>query len=426
MWSIFLLQASYTFWSSVAHIPETFKWKSKPFTSNLKIIRHFLIVCILFSTSFSFAQSSIEHKINKTKKEIQSIFKKEEKKIYPDASSNKNTSTAEKNGNGSGANTSVNKKPEEELGETIEIKPSHQNLNGFVMPAYKNKVRLSSSDLVKIRPQTDGEVKYLQYRKLIAMKLFDSLYFDLNTEKLSQPQHINATKEERMSNKKPVQPPNVIKENNSNRAQYHLSALGGYFSSDKLYPTYFCPGGNCDKQRDFHKPFHWGGMSSTASEFDRLDAYRAFIKANNHVYLRKWWNEVDREAYLVKEYYLGEYDFDKQGFEITLDPELMSFRYIPFNGSTTIMIHSESNKGISNVHKIFPIDATKAKELRKRQTETRNRNVYIVFNIKFYDKIHPWGAATDNVLYFYLKNPAVEIYEDALLKNKIGDISFTK
>jgi len=361
---------------------------------------------------------SLKNKAQKVSKNINNIFKGKNKSEKAATQTNNNNNSATPSSKSTNEQKSQNIKTEKnEEGDIIEISSTYKSLKGIRLPGYKNKILIGANlPTGKMGNDYDYRRAFTAYQMLLSMKGKDSLFNYLNTKKLSK------------FNQHPEEIQGGQQENISSMAQHNLSELASFLCTDETVGKYLCKDGVCPPNT---KPMpHWGGYGSGITEFDEQEAYLAFIKDNVHTDLRNWWNKLDRTAYILKAISIPEYNFDKGGFEITLDlSDGMSsnnFVYIPSNGSEVATLNEVTNEFPKKTEAFISMNSTDAKALLQRTGGQSNRALYAVFDITFYstkDKTI-YGRYNINSQIFYLKSSKVEIFEDKELKKKLGDIIF--
>jgi hypothetical protein len=402
----------------------------------MRVLLPKLIFLLLFSFSITVLNAQILDSLkSKTKHATQALnglFKKNKNKPQDKSSQSAKTDQPEKSAN-TPATTNKPGGPQatmEEEEEYIELTSSYKNLKNLKLPSYKGKVKMgvsawnskkSSFPLADAKDKKFVSLNMASYthERLLSMKCLDTLFNYLDTKKLSDKNGL-------------IGAPNPTEESLSQMAQYHLMDISKDLCTDESVGKYFCTGGKCPTGSHIHGP-NWGGM--TNNEFERREAYLAFIKDNNHVDLRNWWNKLDREVYLVNKIVAPQYNFEKQGFDLEIDPNAGSKYglYIPANGTDIAAFGSSAKSNsnqFSNFRSLLSMSAEEAKALRQRQTEQREYFLYVVFNIIYYSKVdrnnlskHHYGGSYGRDLFYYLKNPKVEVFEDVYLKKKIGEVT---
>ena len=309
--------------------------------------------------------------------------------------------------------------------EYLEMISGNRAFKSLRMPAFRNKPRLGvqitggQTDQQKALNRSEYDRNFMFYKEFMLMKQMDSVFDNLDVKKLSKPsQSITISGATGSS-----LPPEDRRTYYSMIAQKRLSHLSAFICTDAVAAKYFCPAGVC---RPGTRPMgDWGGAGSQVNEFDKHEAYLGFIKEDLHLAMRKWWNEVDRGAYLVYPVQLMEYDMEKGGFPIR-------FSLQPINGINYSSAPGSENadKKLNNnfktaIESIFVLDQDKARALRKSMIERKENKVFTVIQIRFHDKNNfksgSSGFSSENPAY-YIKIPVAEIFEDEGLTRKIGEI----
>ncbi len=197
------------------------------------------------------------------------------------------------------------------------------------------------------------------------------------------------------------------------------------FSTERSVSKYLCSEGeHCDLNP--HRYIGWGGSAGLKNEFERMASYRAFVR-DNFQDLQAWAQNIGEEAYLVSIGQLGDYDFGKQAYAIRLDPSgqgVASGNYEPKNDFEQGLKEQKQRSGAPTVTKYLYLDMKEARALKERL-----HHLYFVYHIQFTAILareniqrHP-GYLKNLRLTHCLKDPIVEVYEDAALTQKLTEFS---
>ncbi len=100
-------------------------------------------------------------------------------------------------------------------------------------------------------------------------------------------------------------------------AKTHMQSLAAGLFSPTTYARYFCTKNEKCPQKFYAKRgiFQWGGRP--VDEFRKHKAYVDFVD-NQVDKIKLWACQLDHSVYIVGTALLGEYDFDKKGYNLTL------------------------------------------------------------------------------------------------------------
>ncbi|MCR9264196.1 MAG: hypothetical protein NXH86_08550 [Flavobacteriaceae bacterium] len=247
------------------------------------------------------------------------------------------------------------------------------------------------------------------YEKLMELQFLEQTYADINRSKLTKS---NSSQQEKGQEFK-----------NSEFAQHHLLQLAGYASSDKVLKEYFCDP-EAKSPCNFYNPAgerkhiaYWGGAGK--NEFAQNRSYTSFVK--NYLEPLQEWSRTfyangSETVYYVNRALVSEkYDFKNKGYWINNIFSLV--------GSSFMLHHSEflpfteNEKALANNAKkhFVPIDPSMAKTLNLQQRSP----VFAVLKVKVSPKLsNPTHVAWE----YELEDSIIEIYRDAALTNKMGEI----
>lgn len=277
---------------------------------------------------------------------------------------------------------------------------------------------MDSKTSAEIRSKTKvTRLEYAKYCKLLEYGYMSEIYKDLNAGRLSDPV---------------FDKPKTPEERNSNIAQYHLLNLAFLLSSDESYPKYFCASQpNCrTPERRIESPgARWGG----ANEFEALRSYKSFVD-DNLADLGRVAAAIPNEGYFVETQHLEEYDFEKEGFPISLNffwndvlplkTNSSVFHFTPIHDYEKGLGHQPDGR-LNKFDSILAIPIDEAEAAINRT----GRKIFVVYKIKFNryegeEELRFNGKPLTFAVHigYHLTSPVVEFFEDEALTKKIGEV----
>ncbi|MEM8509294.1 MAG: hypothetical protein AAF717_15795 [Bacteroidota bacterium] len=220
----------------------------------------------------------------------------------------------------------------------------------------------------------------------------------------------------------------------SRKAQQMMKDFAFYNGTEALKKTYFCNeeynSGPCQMVNE------WGGFQ--ADDFTENEKYVDFVEKHLDKIL-KWstsfFSEGTQTFYFVQQLKdLGTYDFDNNGFWISLPHKIRNgrgfdytstrknyfFTFLPKTNYGQEVLNKTSQGAYINGKVLFKIDAEQAEKL----VNDRYRDLQIVAKVKVVFE----GLEDANRFRFYpsysyhFEDPIIEIFEDIQLTQKLGSI----
>ena len=220
----------------------------------------------------------------------------------------------------------------------------------------------------------------------------------------------------------------------SNKAQQLLKRLAFSTGTDALKQNYFCNeqynSGNCQIVNE------WGGLR--ADDFTENEKYVDFVDKHLDEILNwstSFFSQGTHTFYFVQQLKdLGTYDFDKNGFWISLPHKIRNgrgfdytstrenyfFTFLPKTAYGQQVMNKTSQVGYIHGKVLFKIDAVNA----ERIVNDRYRDLQMVAKVKVVSEgVSEANPFSFNLTYSYhFEEPIIEIFEDLQLTKKIGSL----
>ncbi len=171
----------------------------------------------------------------------------------------------------------------------------------------------------------------------------------------------------------------------------------------------------------------WGGTKNN-NEFKARRAYFEYVEKIVPK-LKAWAQSLPDESYIVGTVTLGEYDFKRKGFNLSLFPPQGTgskkiFFYAPRAPSKRVFIDGNNDDG--KHHLFFPIGASNAEMLQERIKQPHDQLSQLYFAVKGevyspqYARLRRHGPTYAGVnLAYDVTGSTIEFFADELLKNKV-------
>ena len=204
--------------------------------------------------------------------------------------------------------------------------------------------------------------------------------------------------------------------------RYHIQSLVTTLLPS-VHNSYFCVVEQCSGTQFQRSVMQWGGYTNN-NEFKSRRAYYSFVETEVPK-LQAWAKSLSSESYLVGIVGLGDYDFDRKGFELLIRaPKDISkqFFYAPRIKEKRIFSQAEHN-GRPFFFAISEADA----ETLQLQTKInyRSSGLYFVVKAEVYNANYASGGRTHDQTYpgvnlaYDVTGSIIEFYTDELLTNKV-------
>jgi len=293
----------------------------------------------------------------------------------------------------------------QENNNTITYKAPSKKFIDITIQSHKGLPRFGEQHYLRnVTPFTNIDA----YQQLVDLKYMTSVFNDINK---------NAITENKNSSDK--------KERHSAIAQTKLLRLAGLLCSESVLKEYFCSGTPQPKAKTQTCVFTdnygqrklvpgWGGRG--ANEFVQRRKYTAFV--NEYLNdLQQWsntfFNSDEEMAYVVGRISVhGKYDFQKKGYWISRPISRLGGRPL---SSAQLVIYTENERKLKNSEILWSIAPENARKLGL----TDRSPLFIVTKARFYQENKKGDQA---VFKFELAAPALEIYKDPALSQKLGEI----
>ena len=218
-------------------------------------------------------------------------------------------------------------------------------------------------------------------------------------------------------------------------AQKLLKTLAFLISSESVKQRYFCaenvPSRSCYAGRE------WGGYNS--DEFTKNEKYAAYVK--NHFEALKSWSEQffkdgTETFYMVTtpKFNGNDYDFDQNGYWLQIPPrhrnfgldysqmhDQFFFEFSPITVYGNKLMNNVNDPRFAKAMALFKISPEKAEALVNKKPD----KLYMVSKLKvvFKGKSNSNSHSFQPGFIYHFDSPIIEIFEDAALEEKIGEIS---
>lgn len=336
------------------------------------------------------------------------------------------------------------KEDEIEMAESEGLKPSPTSKNKNTQtsktsqkPTKKKSPAINDANVITYRaPSTDfidvviqshkglpryGDLYFLRgtttptnnkaYETLVEFKFLKDVYDDMDRSKLTKYDRAQTGDQ---------------KTKNSLFAQRHLLTLAGFTCSDAVLKEYFCDSDakiSCnfyDQAGDRKHLGHWGDTRN--NEFAQMRSYSGFLKKYFQP-LEDWSQTFYKDGSQIA-YYVGramvseKYDFKNKGYWINNIISMIGGSYMLHHSE--FLAYTESGKALKTSGKKFfvAVEPPKAKELNLQQRSP----VFAVLKVKVFPKVQ---NANHVAFEYELESQIIEIYRDASLGQKIGEIDLT-
>ena len=328
-----------------------------------------------------------------------------------------------------------------DVGDYIVVEPlDKESFNALYVPSYKGLPRLSLTPQYKDLKidYSAGGSKIQTYRKAVAERFHNDMLIYHNLRLLDIMSRYVTEKNLKVDRSGKAQ--------NSYKFLRHLFVLRAKTRPSDQYSYKYIPRyhieslvstlrpathqrylGDPDDSRSSRifsrQMFSWGGNKNN-DEFKSRRAYFKFIETEVPK-LKAWAKSLPRESYIVGTVELGEYDFKRKGFVLTLfAPRGMTskriFFYAPRDSSKQLF-------GATH-HIFFPIGEREAEALMEHTKDPHGRPSRLYFAVKG-EVYGPQYAGSDSSrhgptyagvhLAYDVTGSVIEFFTDELLKNRV-------
>jgi hypothetical protein len=200
----------------------------------------------------------------------------------------------------------------------------------------------------------------------------------------------------------------------------------GWVVSEELYNQFFCNATMCSGiqqgryetvkgKSTWGHEIIWGGSSK--DEFEEREAYSRFEKSGIDKYIGTTAGKIPKTAYVVADAKIHDYDFEKEGFLVTL----------PSSGSLNMMQAGLLSKS-KDQELFYKIPPDKAKEFKSTVLagqHPKRMSVTILYKIRFLDQV---PQTHEDISYspYEIIEGEFEMYENNTLEKKITTLSTKK
>jgi hypothetical protein len=367
----------------------------------VSIIWKVIIAIIILAPNYANAQflNKLKEKANKLAAD-ERLNQAVEKAI--DKTTNNTNQNHKNNSSGPPTSNPQDRQADKKNDRIITFSPPNENLRPFVLQGHKGLPRFGVLD-----PELkSGSIDYQIYNEIINLKYNKLTYSDF---------------------------------------------LRFYSISEKSFAYYFC---NEEKEPCFRRfandgfsavprsssqtySSFWGGRGANQFEVQRKkNEFGTNINAHLFSWSKSFWENDTQIAYVVNRADIGApgYDFDKGGFwmqGIISSYSGIAELFVAKGNNMSVMSHGPVNEFESKMDTggwwvLFKIDESTAERL----VSNKIRHLYAVTKVKLaYDSVGIRNEGTrhreDFVLYnFNYESPVAELYEDAALLKKVGEISY--
>ena len=273
---------------------------------------------------------------------------------------------------------------------------THNNLPRLgVFNHYNTEGQLATSNKVTRSKQQQIHADFESYKKLIALKYAKDLYKNLNTEKPTVMQQAKGK--------------DIVELHNTILQQLIRSLLNSYFCKSEVCLNAY----------------------NGANEFEILRNYKAFSKdvlPDLLAWSKTIFEEESNVVYFVSRHRTNNYNFDKKGYETYLSFNLFDNRQKGIHLRSDFKPKSTFEKAIfktlansKSLPFFIPMSERDAEAL-----EAGYNTMYLVRKMELEITYNPLEKSKEMQVSFNHANPTIEIYKDAALLKKIGEISLEK
>lgn len=203
-------------------------------------------------------------------------------------------------------------------------------------------------------------------------------------------------------------------------AKTHMQSLAAGLFSPTTYQRYFCTQKEKCPQKYYAKRgiVQWGGRP--VDEFRQHKAYVDFIH-NQVDKIKLWACQLDHRVYLVGVAYLGDYDFDKKGYNLTLIPPGQSYNGYKLMGYKARKNHKAFLDPNSQYNHLFiPVSEEEAEKI-----STHSDKIYFAIRGTITGYRRGRGAHQPDAFYsgvnltYDISGNTFEFFSDDLLSHKL-------
>ncbi len=274
------------------------------------------------------------------------------------------------------------KKLKFDAGEYKVINSPNNNFTNLYIPMHKGLPRVGATPSFGV-----SKAKQYKYKNdpnlYIKLAFSERLQRDMNTyialnylaqaKKLAMPKRLKADNSGQPHNK-PKRDRDIFSYKGY-FPRYNVEYLASTLLSPTIYEQYLCQDNKpCDKNSMPRNGRSWGGVR--ADEFRARKKYYAFVDTIVPEMIA-WGDKLSATVYLISRARLGEYDYDKQAFKVTVVPHKSALTYV------TKKRMPEFFKGMTGLyHTFLPMSEAKAEAFGKRLRAESQGELYAVLKLK--------------------------------------------